>query len=228
MYYHGTTKDAATTIVQTQFMEPSIGDAHWLGNGCYFYENEEYAFRWILIKYTDNFRNKFSADYSGIYSKYSILSANIKIDSERVFSMENIHHRLLFIQVKTKLSEKTKESEKYREYLKNGAIVDGVVFNFLFNHEGYIEKYDAVRAVFPISYIYDDSRLEYLPEPQLCVKNAEVISSYTLYSKEEVPEAYKGFIISYNQVKKELIKKRKLDRYRKKPGSIKYKKEELT
>ena len=111
MYYHGTTKDAATTIVQTQFMEPSIGDAHWLGNGCYFYENEEYAFRWILIKYTDNFRNKFSADYSGIYSKYSILSANIKIDSERVFSMENIHHRLLFIQVKTKLSEKTKESE---------------------------------------------------------------------------------------------------------------------
>lgn len=98
----------------------------------------------------------------------------------------------------------------------------------MFNHEGYIEKYDAVRAVFPISYIYDDSRLEYLPEPQLCVKNAEVISSYTLYSKEEVPEAYKGFIISYNQVKKELIKKRKLDRYRKKPGSIKYKKEELT
>lgn len=99
MYYHGTTKGNTDDIVKTQLMIPSVGDEQWLGDGCYFYVDAEYAFRWILIKYTNNFRNEFSADYSNIYGEYTIVSAEINIDDERLFSM------------------------------KNNSVVDGVVFN---------------------------------------------------------------------------------------------------
>ncbi len=227
MYYHGTTKDNADIIVQTQLMKPSIGDEQWLGDGCYFYVDAEYAFRWILIKYTNNFRNEFSADYSNIFENYSIISAEININPERIFSMENIKDRLLFINVKTEMSKKTEQSEKYRDRIKNNSIVDGVVFNYLFKYMGYGEKYDAVIAIFPISYILDDSRMDYLPEPQICVKNVDVLSDYRKFSDVKVPKEYEEFIVNYNQVKYSLKQKRNLAKYKIKPKSIKYKKEDL-
>ena len=227
MYYHGTTKDSADIIVKTQFMRPSVGDDHWLGDGSYFYVNDEYAFRWILMKYTNNFRNKFANDYSKIYEKYSILSAEINIQPERLFSMEDINLRLLFIEVKMALSENAEKSERYSERVKNKAIIDGVVFNYLFKYQGYGEKYDAVQAIFPISYICDDSRMEYLPEPQICVKNVEVISDYRVHSTEEVPKEYVDFVTKYNRTKYQLRRKKKLDKYKSKPKNIEYKREGL-
>lgn len=183
MYYHGTTKGNADDIVKTQLMIPSVGDEQWLGDGCYFYVDAEYAFRWILIKYTNNFRNEFSADYSNIYGEYTIVSAEINIDDERLFSMENIQNRLLFIKVKTEISQKMAQSDKYRGSMKNNSVVDGVVFNYLFKYEGYDKKYDAVKAVFPISYIYDDSRMDFLPEPQICVKNSKILSDLRFFRR---------------------------------------------
>lgn len=227
MYYHGTTKDNADIIVKSQFMQPSVGDDQWLGEGYYFYYDVEYAFRWILIKYTNNFKNEFSNNYDNIYEEYSILSAKINIDPERLFDLDNIHHKLLFISVKTELSKKTEQSEKYHNRIKNNAIVDGVVFNYLFKYMKYEEKYDAVRAVFPISYIFDDSRMDYLPEPQLCVKNITVISDYEKFSTDQVPEEYKKFIVDYYQAKRCLKQKKDFAKYKIKPKSIKYKKEGL-
>lgn len=62
MYYHGTDNVSAYEILKKGFVKPSIGDNHWLGDGYYFYKSEEYAFRWILLKYTDNFRNQYAGN----------------------------------------------------------------------------------------------------------------------------------------------------------------------
>ena len=225
MYYHGTTKDSAEIIVNTQCVKSSIGNDHWLGDGIYFYINVEYAFRWILIKYTNNFKNEFAKDYENIYDKYSILSASINIRPERLFSMEDINHRLLFIETKMALSKKAEGSKRYSEKVKNKTIVDGVVFNYLFKFEEYGKKYDAVKAVFPISYICDDSRMEYLPEPQICVKNSEIISGYKIHSENKVPKELVEFIDRYNRTKYELRRKKNFNKYKNKPKSIKYQKE---
>lgn len=229
MYYHGTTKDNADVIVKDQFMLPSVGDDQWLGEGFYFYFDVEYAFRWILIKYTNNFTNKYTNNYDNIYEEYSIVSAEIHINSERLFDLDNINHRLLFISVKTEISKKIEQSVKYRDKVKNNrTVVDGVVFNYLFKYMKYGEKYDAVKAVFPISYIFDDSRMDYLPEPQLCVKNIDIISDYKRCSTDKVPEQHKKFIVNYNQAKHDLkLKRNDYARYKSKPKSVKYKKEGL-
>lgn len=222
MYYHGTSKDSAKAIVGTQKMQPSEGDNHWLGDGYYFYVDAEYAFRWILMKYTNNFRNEFADDYSKIFEKYSILSVELNIEIDRIFSMENIKHKMIFLEAKKALFDKALESDRYRELVEKYDIVDGVVFNYLFKYQEYHKKYDAVQAVFPISYIFDNSRIEYLPEPQICVKSVNVISNYREYSQEIALDNYKEFMIRYNQIKKSLRSK-DLSRYKKKKGSIKYK-----
>lgn len=224
MYYHGTAKDIADIIVESQQMKSSVGDDQWLGDGYYFYCDAEYAFRWILIKYTNNFRNEFASDYSNIYDKYSIISAEINISPERLFSMDNIHHRLLFIETKNEINKKLEKSKKYR-----GSVVDGVVFNFLFQKLNYGDQFDAVKAVFPISYIFDNSRMDFLPEPQICVKNEKVISNYKKCSSEKVPEEFEKFIVRYNKIKYDLMQKRTdYSKYKRAPKCIKYKKEELT
>lgn len=227
MYYHGTDKDSAGTIVLTQKMQPSRGDDHWLGDGCYFYADAEYAFRWILMKYTKNFHNEFADDYDKVFESYSILSAELNIDTERLFSMEDVKHKMIFLETKNALFDKAQESDQYRDNVAENDIVDGVVFNYLFKYQGYDKKYDAVKAVFPISYTFDNSRIAYLPEPQICVKNTEIIFNYQEYSREVALDEYKEFMVKYNQIKNSLRSK-SLSRYKKKKRSIKYKKEELT
>lgn len=227
MYYHGTDKDSAEAIVLTQKMQPSEGNNHWLGDGYYFYADAEYAFRWILMKYTNNFRNEFTDDYSKVFDDYSILSAELNIEVERVFSMENVKHKMLFLETKNALLNKAQESKQYKDLIERYGIVDGVVFNYLFKYQDLGNKYDAVKAVFPISYVFDNSRIEYLPEPQICVKNVKVISDYQNYSQEIALDNYKEFMIKYNQIKTSL-KSKNLSKYKKKTKRIKYKKEELT
>ena len=67
--YHGTDLETGKVIIDSQKMEPSRGDHHWLGDGIYFYDNEKYAFRWIVIKYTGNFKNMRARDYKNIFQE---------------------------------------------------------------------------------------------------------------------------------------------------------------
>lgn len=219
MYYHGTDNDSAEIIVKTQKMSPSIGEHQWLGEGCYFYCEEEYAFRWILIRYTNNFTNEFTDDYSDIFGTYTIISADINIPSDRIFTMEDINNNLLFAKTKQTLLESMKSSKKYEHY----KITDGVVFNFLFTKLNYQDRYDVVKAVFPISHTNAGSRFDFLPEVQMCVKNLDVISRLQKYSTEIVPQRYEQFIIDYRSRKDELKKKNKLQRYKIKRANIQYK-----
>lgn len=225
MYYHGTKKNVASAILLTHKMQLSEGDDHWLGDGVYFYVDVEYAFRWILMRYTKNFTNLFSENYSKIFEDYSILSVELDMKEDRWFSMEDINHKMIFLETKSALCDKAKESKKYGDYIKENTIVDGVVFNYLFKYQGYDKKYDAVKAVFPIACVFDNSRIEYLPEPQICVKNIDIISNYQEYSEKVDLEECKKFIEKYNRVKNSLKIKR-LSKYKNKKSCIKYKKEE--
>lgn len=208
MYYHGTDNVSAYEILKKGFVKPSIGDNHWLGDGYYFYKSEEYAFRWILLKYTDNFRNQYAGNYDNIYDKYTILSAEMNKDI-RVFSMQDINNRLYFIKVKNKLKEIAEYSDRFKRQIRNKGIVDGVVFNVMFEDMGLDNDFDAIEADFTITFVQDDSRLDYLPEDQLCVRRPDVIEKIQKYNGESVSEKYKVFINEYNQSKTILIQKNK-------------------
>ena len=185
-------------------MKPSIGDEHWLGDGYYFFRDDLYAFRWIVIKYTRNFKSKNWEKLDDIYKEYMILSADITLD--KVFSLDNLAHKMLFLKVKSSLKQKLQDSPRYQ----NNEIVDGVVINIMFNEMGYADKFDAVEATYPIAYVYDtNSRQDYIPEYQLCVKNLLTISNIQKYNGTEVPQEYINFIKEYTLVKQQCLEKRK-------------------
>ncbi len=208
MYYHGTDISSVQNILKMGFIKPSTGDNHWLGDGCYFYKDEEYAFRWILMKYTDNFRNQSASDYDGIYHEYMILAAEMN-QNMRIFSMENINNKLYFIKMKSSLQEKAEYSERFGKQLGNKGIVDGVVFNVMFEEMGLSEDFDAVEAVFPIMLVQGNSRLDYLPEVQLCIRRQDVIDKICQYSGESVSENYKYFMNQYNRIKLSFMQKKR-------------------
>lgn len=185
-------------------MKPSIGDEHWLGDGYYFFRDDLYAFRWIVIKYTRNFKSKNWEKIDDIYKEYMILSADITLD--KVFSLDNLAHKMLFLKIKSSLKQKLQDSPCYQ----NKEIVDGVVINIMFNEMGYADKFDAVEATYPIAYVYDtNSRQDYIPEYQLCVKNLLTISNIQKYNGTEVPQEYINFIKEYTLVKQQCLEKRK-------------------
>lgn len=206
--YHGTDINTGKSIIENQIMLPSRGDHHWLGDGIYFYKDAEYAFRWVVIKYTDNFRNLHVRDYKDIFQEYIILTADIF--SNRMFDLDDLKTKLFFVNVKNEILKKSEYSKRIQEQLKGNGIADGVVLNVLFDKMGYSALYDYVSATFPIAYLYDsNSRLDYIPELQICVKNAEVIRNITKYNDEEVLPEYIAFIDLYKNTKRQMLKPHK-------------------
>lgn len=163
MVYHGTTKECADQIISDNRMKPSMGDRHWLGDGVYFYQDFFYALRWIRCKEkTDS-----------LLDNYSIITAELNIDEERIFSLLNMEHKLLFQQVLEICSERLKRIGSQND------VVDGAILNIMFKEMKYGNKYDIVKA----SFIHEDknlwhysSRLCYIQEIQICVKNLDIIS----------------------------------------------------
>lgn len=201
MYYHGTKAENANDILAKGFFNPSIGDHHWLGDGYYFYSDAEYAFRWILLKYTQNFTNIFKINYDKIFEVYTILSVSLH-PSSRFFSLDQIKHKTLFIKVKNEIRKKAEYSKRYQEQIKREGIADGVIINILFEYMGYDQRFDVVEATFPIALSNCDSRLDFLPEKQICVKNLHMIQNPQKWNCDSVPENFKIFIDDYMQSKK--------------------------
>lgn len=159
-----------------------------------------------IYNYTFNFRNQYAAEYDNIYSEYTILAAEMN-ENIRIFSLQDINNRLYFMQVKNKLKEAAEYSDRFKRQISNKGIVDGVVLNVMFEEMGLSEEFDAIEADFTIIFVQDDSRLDYLPENQLCVRKIDVINKIWKYNEEKVPDHYKVFINEYNQSKNVLRNK---------------------
>lgn len=113
-------------------------------------------------------------------------------------------------------TKELKEQVKLKSRFDASQIVDGVVINILFESYGLSDRFDAVKAIFPISYAgIGISRMSFLPEKQICIRNTSVIEQIKKHNDLVVPSGYEEFISSYNILKKELIgrKEYKLKQY---------------
>lgn len=126
--------------------------------------------------------------------------------------MQNLQNKLYFIKMKKLLKEKGKYSDRFQKQIRSKGIVDGVVFNVMFEYMGLDKDFDAIEAVFPIVYVQGDSRLDYLPETQVCIRRYGVIEEIYKYNGDTVPDRYRTFMNDYNQTKQHLIQKNRESR----------------
>ena len=164
-FYHGTRKKSANSILISNCFYPTTGDRHWLGDGIYFYEEDFYAYNWLVYDFKKNF-DKEVLDKDKIIHNYSILSVNLDINPERIFNFEKAEHKILF---DITMEEVIKKSEYSKRFKKN-KFPEGVILNIMFKEMGYNKSYDLIVAIFTrrkSNYGNAVLRLNYIPEKQL-------------------------------------------------------------
>lgn len=169
--YHGTERKRGQRMINCKRMEITRGENHWLGDGSYFYKEDVYAYRWIYNMYAYKYPNV-TVDHETLTQKYMIIKADLNVNQERIFSFMNAEHKQLFNSV----------VEECKKRLKDIQIVDGAILNFMFDKMNYNEKFDAVIAVFmhedsKMNSLNARSRLSFIPEIQICVKNINVVEN---------------------------------------------------
>ncbi len=199
--FHGTEKQRGLRFIKNQIMDKSIGDKHWLGDGAYFYEKVTFAYKWIqdMFKYRQYRKH---TGFDDLIDKYIILFCNIEVDNNRIFNLDdNIDHKCIFEYFGSKLEESKKYSERFSRY----KIGDGVVLNIMFSEYKYINNYDAVIASFVTKqYRYKDSntRLNYVLEKQICVKNLNIVYDIKEHDFKDEYEHIDSLVKILNESKK--------------------------
>lgn len=194
--YHGSERTRGNEIIKTQQMKISKGDYHWLGDGAYFYKECAYAYRWIHLM-CEKINGK-DLQEKDVIENYMILQADINLQKERLFDLDNPEHNFDFNITRKALEKELSKSEKYT----HKRITDGAVINIMFKEMGYQEQYDAIQYCFDTdTKSHTNSKIR-LREYQLCVKNTEIIYNIREISKEyyEV-EKNEKFIIQYDAYK---------------------------
>ena len=133
-----------------------------------------------------------------IIENYMILQADINLQKERLFDLDNPEHNFDFNTTREILEKELSKSEKYT----HKRITDGTVINIMFKEMGYQEQYDAIQYYFDTDVKGHTNSKIRLREYQLCVKNTEIIHNIREISKEDYEvEKNEKFIIQYDTYK---------------------------
>lgn len=190
--FHGTEINRGHRIIKNKKMEISRGDHHWLGDGSYFYEDDFYAYKWIIDMYKKRYKKK-PSNSKELFKKYQILKGRVLTDKKRVFNLDKPLHKFEFDRV----YEKCKKMLKYSQKFSNIQIADGVILNIMFNDLGYMEYFDIVIATFKRRrnrYKGVGMRLDFIPEKQICVKNIDKVTQIEFYDCLEKIDEFKNYI----------------------------------
>jgi len=171
--YHGTKRENAENIVKHQYMKPSRGDRHWLGDGVYFFDHDFHAYHWVCMEYLKINKCSFiNVNYQKVFDEYCILKAKIKVKKERIFDLDNPEFWITYKDICDEILKKYPKRDR--------KISDGVFINIMFEEMGFSEDYDIVKYTFQFpKHGYSGreyyTRIKSVPQTQICVKNPEVI-----------------------------------------------------
>jgi hypothetical protein len=167
--YHGTDENSAKNIIDNGFKIPAlIRDDHWLGNGLYFYrEDEEQALIWAIFK----IRNR--PELEGL--KAIVIESKIKVSEENFLNLDSRKHIDFFADF---IKEACATAENNNVQIVFSDEEDDKVRNFFFNLLP--ENYYVIQRTFPVKSKYDKNKMFkrmclYLQGVQICVRNLSVL-----------------------------------------------------
>lgn len=184
--YHGSNRSRGEKILNNDESIISRGDNHWLGDGLYFFTDAVYSYKWIIDMYKKRYTPS-SLKYEQLIDKYLILEGNMDVNSERVFDMTKLEHKILF--------DFTLKEMKAKRKIPNSEMPEGTVINYMFEELHYKEKFDAVNALFLFNrqkYKFRN-RLGYMPQRQICIRNREMVKDIKEYD-------FKSKVVSYDSI----------------------------
>lgn len=194
--YHGSNRPRGERMLIGKEKIISRGDGHWLGDGLYLFVDFIYAYKWIVDMYADK-EGDAQPKYNQLINKYMIIEYDIMLSTDRLFDLTNPEHKILF--------DFTLKQMKSKQQISNKVMPEGVVLNYMFEELSYNKLFDAIKALFMINrnqYNFK-SRLGFMPQYQLCIRNLDIVKTLTEHNFEDKVEEYnqklkKLFYKSYN------------------------------
>ncbi|WP_019413660.1 hypothetical protein [Paenisporosarcina sp. TG20] len=189
--YHGTKRSRGEEILHSQRMFITRGKKHWLGDGSYFFIEDLYSYKWIMDMFKDRHKEEI-LNYENLINHYLIIKSQIVTQKVRIFDLTKAEHKILFDQVHKLMIEKKK--------VPNDQIAEGVVLNYMFNELSFAEDFDIVRAVFCLnksSYNKIKSRIGYMPQEQVCIKNLDIVDNILEHDFKERVEMFSALLSDY-------------------------------
>ena len=169
--FHGSNKIRGDEIIDNQEMQVTIGDKHWLGNGNYYFEEEFYAYKWIVDMCSNRYKTQ---DCEILGELYLVLQCNVSTSKQRVLDLTKAGFKILYDLTYKEIKDKKELSKRFASQ----QVAEGVVINYMFNELDYSSDFDLVKAIFTFNrgnYRGVKSRLGYMPQVQICVKNVEIV-----------------------------------------------------
>lgn len=189
--YHGSNRSRGQEVISEQKMKITTGDAHWLGDGSYLFTEDFQSYKWIRDMFKSRHGHK-EINYSNININYLILECKIETKKARVLDLTKSEHKILFDKVRKKMVEMNK--------IVSADVTEGVTLNYMFNELGFKDEFDLVKAIFILNQKhYKDfkSRLAFLPQEQICIKNPEVVKAIEEFNFESKVDLYEGILKDY-------------------------------
>lgn len=189
--FHGSNRKRGNKIISTQKMIPSEGDKHWLGDGSYFFTEDFYSYKWIVDMFKSRYK-ELHLTYGNLTRYYLILKANVTVQKNRILDLTKAEHKILFDKVYDGIKSKRQIDDDYAE---------GIVINYMFNElPGYREEFDLVKALFTFNkraYIDMRTRIGYMPQEQICIKNKDVVKDIVEFDFKSRVEKFESLLNNY-------------------------------
>ena len=126
--YHGTSKECAENIIDTQNIEDSIGDEEWLGKGKYFYDRCTNALEYNMKKYNENREINKPISFNRLMEEYCILEASISCDKKEILDLDEIVLLSKFIWAWEQIYKVVKDDENFQKLeFRDGYIIDYMI-----------------------------------------------------------------------------------------------------
>ena len=202
--YHGTIKEAAKNIIETQKIDNSIGDEEWLGRVKYFYDRYTNAIEYNMKKYNENKNINELISYNNLIINYAILETTIKCAKEDILNLDEIIILSKFVWAWEKIYNKVKENPNFQKLKYR----DGYIIDYMINeipgckYKVVVKTFDRITKEFKNrrkdNIVFDSTRIIYeIKQKYICVKDESVI--------KKIKENNKNFQKEYNAIER-LIK----------------------
>ena len=165
--YHGTTKENASKIYNSQTFIPNEDEKNelFLGRGVYFYFEKNNAVFWNIKKMKEEHKK---IDYIVYSSEYDILEVLIGMEEDEILDLDKIENYFKFKKYLERVSKILNQSEIY----KNAKNKDAALINFM-EKRGELEGVKIIKKIYhQRNDTFDNIRIS---RTMLCVKDEIVI-----------------------------------------------------
>lgn len=188
--FHGSNRVRGEKALRTQRLPITEGERHWLGDGHYFFKEDFDSYKWIVDMFNKRCHT-LTLNYANLIKYYLILESDIQTYEIRVLDLTTSRYKILYDKVYEELVFKKQEK-----------ISEGVVINYMFNElPDYKTEFDLVKAMFTLnSKQYDgmETRIGYIPQVQVCIKNENIIQSISELNFNDKNSEYENLLNNYH------------------------------